>query len=262
VSELDGDSIRERVVTPDDFGLPRLGADAIAGADAASNAKVIEAILRGEQHPARGAIVLNAAAAVVVAQKKEPKEARGGAASSRGLIAMGILRDILAEKAKEAAALQGRAVPSRPAEWPPRDVVGALARPAGAPLRLIAEIKFRSPSAGNLSRVLGPRERATAYQDAGASMVSVLTDQKWFDGSYDDLTSARSAIALPVLCKDFVIHAAQVDRAVGAGADALTARAPSASSPAFHPAWSRSTSRGSRPARTWRRSLARAPTPH
>jgi anthranilate phosphoribosyltransferase len=75
VSELDGDTIRERLITPDDFGLPRLSPDAIAGGDAATNAKVIESILRGEPHPARGAIVLNAAASVVVALSKEPKEA-------------------------------------------------------------------------------------------------------------------------------------------------------------------------------------------
>ena len=70
VTELDGDSIRERVITPDDFGFARIGAEALAGGDAAANAKAIEAILRGEPHPARGAIVLNAAAA------------RGGRASS------------------------------------------------------------------------------------------------------------------------------------------------------------------------------------
>ncbi len=75
VSELDGDRILERVITPDDFGLPRVGADALAGGDATANARAIEGILRGEPHPARSAIVLNAAAAVVVAQGKEPKEA-------------------------------------------------------------------------------------------------------------------------------------------------------------------------------------------
>jgi len=75
VTELDGDSIRELVVTPDDFGLPRIGAEALAGGDAATNAKAIEAILRGEPHPARSAVILNAAAAVVVAQQREPKDA-------------------------------------------------------------------------------------------------------------------------------------------------------------------------------------------
>jgi indole-3-glycerol phosphate synthase len=134
---------------------------------------------------------------------------------------MGLLHEILAEKAKEAAALRGHPALSRPADWPVRDVVKALGRPAGSPLRLIAEIKFRSPSAGPLSRTLGPKERAQAYQAGGAAMVSVLTDSKWFDGSLDDLSSARTAVALPVLCKDYFIDAAQVDRAVSAGADAV-----------------------------------------
>jgi anthranilate phosphoribosyltransferase len=79
VTELDGDRLRERVITPEDFGLPRLGPDALAGADALANAKVIESILRGEGHPARGAIVLNAAAAYVVARGVDPKEAAAAA---------------------------------------------------------------------------------------------------------------------------------------------------------------------------------------
>jgi indole-3-glycerol phosphate synthase len=134
---------------------------------------------------------------------------------------MGILREILAEKAKEAAALRARPAGARPTGWKARGVVAALGRASGAPLNLIAEIKFRSPSAGPLSRVLGVEERATAYEAGGASMVSVLTDQKWFDGSIDDLSAARSAIGVPVLCKDFVIDVAQIERAASAGADAL-----------------------------------------
>src|SRR5260221_14321321 len=126
---------------------------------------------------------------------------------------MGLLFDILAEKAKEVAALQGRPALARRAEWPVRDVVGALRRPPGAPLRLIAEIKFRSPSAGPLSRALGPRERAEAYEAGGAAMESVLTDRKRFDGSLDDLASARAAGAFPLLRKDFVLDVAQIERA-------------------------------------------------
>ncbi|HKQ68719.1 MAG TPA: anthranilate phosphoribosyltransferase [Polyangiaceae bacterium] len=75
VTELDGESLRERAVAPEDFGLPRLPLSAIAGGDAPSNAAAIEAILRGDPHPARGAIVLNAAAALVVARGVEPKAA-------------------------------------------------------------------------------------------------------------------------------------------------------------------------------------------
>jgi indole-3-glycerol phosphate synthase len=134
---------------------------------------------------------------------------------------MGLLHDILAEKAKEVAALRGLPSVSRPSAWPVRDVVGALRRPKGAPLRLIAEIKFRSPSAGPLSRDLGPRERAEAYAAGGAAMVSVLTDKKWFDGSLDDLMRARAGVSVPVLCKDYIIDPIQIDQAVSAGADAV-----------------------------------------
>jgi indole-3-glycerol phosphate synthase len=134
---------------------------------------------------------------------------------------MGILHEILAEKAKEVSELRAKPAGARSPEWKQRDVVGALRRAPGAPLRLIAEIKFRSPSAGPLSRVLGVQDRAAAYESGGASMVSVLTDKKWFDGSIDDLSSARAAIRVPVLCKDFVIDVAQVERAASAGADAV-----------------------------------------
>jgi anthranilate phosphoribosyltransferase len=75
VTELDGDRIRERIVTPEDFGLSRSALHAIAGGDAGANAKAIESILRGEPHPARSAVVLNAAAAAVVARALAPKDA-------------------------------------------------------------------------------------------------------------------------------------------------------------------------------------------
>ena len=75
VTELDGDHIRERIVTPEDFGLQRVEAHTIAGGDSAANAKAIESILRGEPHPARSAVVLNAAAAAVVARGGEPRDA-------------------------------------------------------------------------------------------------------------------------------------------------------------------------------------------
>ena len=133
---------------------------------------------------------------------------------------MALLDDILAQKRGEARELD--AAPSRrPDGWPVRDAVQALARPPGTPLRLIAEVKFRSPSAGPMSRALGAAQRATAYERAGASMISVLTDRRWFDGSFDDLRDARSKVSVPVLCKDFVVGASQIERAWAAGADAV-----------------------------------------
>lgn len=133
---------------------------------------------------------------------------------------MGLLDDIKAQKAREIAALRLLPAPARPAGLSVRSVEGALKRPKGAPLRLIAEVKFRSPSAGRLSRALGAGDRARAYEDSGASMVSVLTDSKWFDGSLDDLRAARTTITVPLLCKDFVLDPIQIDHAWSAGADA------------------------------------------
>jgi indole-3-glycerol phosphate synthase len=134
---------------------------------------------------------------------------------------MGLLDEILAHKAKEVLALRSQPVPARPDNWPRRDVRAALARPEGAPLRLVAEIKFRSPSAGELSRTLSAGDRARAYEAGGVAMVSVLTDARWFDGSFADLRAVREQVAVPVLCKDFVIDPIQIDHAWAAGADAV-----------------------------------------
>lgn len=134
---------------------------------------------------------------------------------------MGLLDDIRTEKAREIAALKLLPAPLRPAILSIRNVERALRRPSGAPLRLIAEVKFRSPSAGSLSRALSAGDRARAYETGGASMVSVLTDAKWFDGSPDDLRAARDHVGVPVLCKDFVLDPIQIDHAWAAGADAV-----------------------------------------
>jgi indole-3-glycerol phosphate synthase len=72
-------------------------------------------------------------------------------------------------------------------------------------LAVIAEIKRRSPSRGLLSHDLDPKVIAEQYKNAGASCISVLTDSDFFGGSADDLKSARGAVDLPVLRKDFTV---------------------------------------------------------
>ncbi|HET9960271.1 MAG TPA: indole-3-glycerol phosphate synthase TrpC [Polyangiaceae bacterium] len=129
---------------------------------------------------------------------------------------MGILDEILSHKVAEVERLKASTLPSGPGA---RGI--SLARNAGEPLRLITEIKRRSPSAGALSTKLSVAERARCYADAGASMLSILTDSRFFDGSFEHLREARAACDLPLLCKDFVIHERQLDAALAFGADAV-----------------------------------------
>jgi indole-3-glycerol phosphate synthase len=135
----------------------------------------------------------------------------------------GVLAEILASKQAEVAAL--RAEPRARSTRAPHDVTGALRR-GGGPLRLIAEVKLRSPSAGRLSRALAAEDRALAYAEAGAAMVSVLCDAPFFDGSWDHLGLARTRLdgvarAVPLLAKEFVLDARQVGEARDRGGDAV-----------------------------------------
>jgi indole-3-glycerol phosphate synthase len=99
-----------------------------------------------------------------------------------------------------------------------RDFHQALA--TGAPA-IISEIKKASPSKGLLAESFDPPEIARAYQAGGASALSVLTDEEFFQGKLDDLVAARAAVTLPVLRKDFTIDPVHVIEAAARGADAI-----------------------------------------
>lgn len=88
-------------------------------------------------------------------------------------------------------------------------------------LAVIAEIKRRSPSKGLLSHELEPKLIAEQYEDAGASCISVLTDSQFFGGSVEDLKSARAAVGLPVLRKDFTVSLHDICDAKLMGADCI-----------------------------------------
>jgi indole-3-glycerol phosphate synthase len=93
---------------------------------------------------------------------------------------------------------------------------------AGAPtIGVIAEVKRRSPSKGDLAPALDPADLARAYERGGATCLSVLTDTEFFGGSPDDLRTARAATGLPVLRKDFTVSSADVCDTRIMGADAV-----------------------------------------
>jgi indole-3-glycerol phosphate synthase len=106
------------------------------------------------------------------------------------------------------------------AAGPTRDFAGSLRRDDGR-LAVIAEIKRRSPSKGDLAPDLDPGVTAKAYEVGGAAALSVLTDGPFFGGTVADLQLASESTGLPILRKDFTIDESQVWEARAIGADAL-----------------------------------------
>jgi indole-3-glycerol phosphate synthase len=154
-----------------------------------------------------------------------------------------ILEKIVAVKREEIAKLRPQAETLKQAAMARkdfRDFAGALfggsrfratkgtgglaeARPSekGKNVALIAEVKKASPSAGVICADFDPIRIAREYERAGASALSVLTDEKFFQGHLDYLKAIRSEVKLPLLRKDFIIDELQVYESVARGADAV-----------------------------------------
>jgi len=136
-----------------------------------------------------------------------------------------ILARILAVKRDEVAALGPRLADLKAAcrDAPPtRSLADAVRRPTGASsIRVLAEVKHRSPSAGVICDPFDPPAVARAYEAGGADAVSCLTDEQFFGGSIDHLRAVRAAVGLPVLRKEFLIDPAQLYEARAAEADAV-----------------------------------------
>lgn len=103
---------------------------------------------------------------------------------------------------------------------PTRDFLEALQQSDRTPA-LIAEVKKASPSRGVIREEFDPVAIARAYEAGGATCLSVLTDEEFFQGSYDYLAAVRDSIAIPLLCKEFIIYPYQMYMARAKGADAV-----------------------------------------
>jgi len=133
-----------------------------------------------------------------------------------------ILDKIVAVKRQEVARLvpqAGRIKQSAADREDYRNFAGALRRPKG--VALIAEVKKSSPSAGIIRTDFDPVRIASYYEAAGASALSVLTDEQFFQGKLEYLQLLRKAVRLPLLRKDFIIHELQMYESVDGGADAV-----------------------------------------
>ena len=136
-----------------------------------------------------------------------------------------ILDTILAHKREEVAARKAKTPyieeAARGIGWVCRDFLLALRAPSVGSLALIAEVKKASPSAGVIRPGFDPMQIARVYEQSGAACLSVLTDERFFQGHDTYLTSIRTAVDLPLLRKDFVVDAFQIYEARVIGADAI-----------------------------------------
>jgi indole-3-glycerol phosphate synthase len=130
-----------------------------------------------------------------------------------------ILSGVRADLAERQAAVPLDALKERAQRAPaPRDTISRLRGPG---VSVIAEVKRSSPSAGSLATISDPAALAGAYEAGGAGVISVLTEQRRFGGTLDDLSAVRAAVDIPVLRKDFMVTSYQLWEARAYGADVV-----------------------------------------
>ncbi|MBU8919976.1 indole-3-glycerol phosphate synthase TrpC [Bacillus sp. FJAT-29953] len=130
-----------------------------------------------------------------------------------------ILDRIIEQKKQELALLQNQSVFYPAIDREKRSLLDKLQK--SQQISIIAEFKRASPSKGMINNGVEPAVQASIYEQSGASAISVLTDQTFFKGSFEDLIAVRETVQLPILCKDFIIDPLQINNACAHGADII-----------------------------------------
>lgn len=144
---------------------------------------------------------------------------RNRRAMSSATVLDSIIEGVRADVAAREAVISLADIKARAQEAPaPLNVMAALREPG---IAVIAEVKRASPSRGELANIADPAQLAQAYEAGGARVISVLTEQRRFNGSLDDLDAVRAAVSIPVLRKDFIVKPYQIHEARAHGADLL-----------------------------------------
>ncbi|GAA3964342.1 indole-3-glycerol phosphate synthase TrpC [Gordonia caeni] len=136
-----------------------------------------------------------------------------------GTVLDSIIEGVRADVAAREAVLDLAAVKKAARRAPePRDATAALLQPG---IGVIAEVKRSSPSKGALANIADPADLAREYEAGGARIISVLTEERRFNGSLADLDAVRAAVDIPVLRKDFIVGPYQIHEARAHGADVI-----------------------------------------
>lgn len=144
---------------------------------------------------------------------------RNRRAMSAATVLDSIIEGVRADVAAREAIVSLAEIKARAQDAPaPLNVMAALREPG---IAVIAEVKRASPSRGELAHIADPAHLAQAYEAGGARAISVLTEQRRFNGSLDDLDAVRAAVSIPVLRKDFIVKPYQIHEARAHGADLL-----------------------------------------
>ena len=217
---VEGSKARNYDIDPADLGFEPGDAKDLAGGSPVENADRTRAILAGETGPASDTVVLNAAAALLVAGSV--RTLGDGCLAARAAIFGGAAAIRLDELVAFSRASDAEPTATGSSETRGVGLMGRFRAALASPgLSGVAEVKRRSPSMGELRADADPGAISKSYAEAGAAAVSILVDEERFGGSWDDLRAARALTDVPLLAKGFFASSNDVTTAHEAGAAAI-----------------------------------------